>query len=101
MGGFSFEGRLYHWRDEPTSWVFVDLPAEVADDIEDEADTTGLRRGFGSVRVRATIGETSWETSLFPSAEQKTFVLPVKKPVRRAEGVEPGDVVAVSLTLLH
>ena len=46
--------------------------------------TTGARRGFGSVRVRATIGSSTWTTSIFP-ASQAGYVLPVKRPVRVAE----------------
>ena len=49
-------------------------------------------RGFGSVRVEVTLGETTWRTSVFPEAASGCFVLPVKKAVRRAEGVDPGDV---------
>jgi hypothetical protein len=45
--------------------------------------------------VRA--GASEWDTSLFPDAESGRFVLPVKKAVRKAEGIEEGDEVTVSL----
>ena len=59
---------------------------------------TGKRRGFGSVKVIASIGGSRWQTSLFP---QKTggWFLPVKKPVRLAEGLEFGDEVEGELEL--
>jgi hypothetical protein len=58
----------------------------------------GKRRGFGSVKVTARIGETRWQTSLFP---QKTggWFLPIKKPVRLAEGLDFGDEVEGELEL--
>lgn len=58
----------------------------------------GKRRGFGSVKVTVRVGETRWQTSLFP---QKTggWFLPIKKPVRLAEGLEEGDLVEVELEL--
>jgi hypothetical protein len=58
----------------------------------------GKRRGFGSVKVTATIGSSRWQTSLFP---QKTggWFLPVKKPVRLAEGLDFGDDVEGELQL--
>jgi len=59
----------------------------------------GKRRGFGSVKVTVQLGESRWQTSLFP---QKTggWFLPIKKPVRLAEGLEEGDTVEVELELL-
>jgi hypothetical protein len=58
----------------------------------------GKRRGFGSVRVTVQVGDSRWQTSLFP---QKTggWFLPIKKPVRLAEGLEDGDAVEVVLEL--
>jgi hypothetical protein len=91
---FSAELWLY---DGDAGWHFVTLPGEVADDVR--ALSEGTRRGFGSVRVRALIGETSWTTSLFPDARTRSYVLPVKKPVRVAEDLQPGDRVDVVLEL--
>ncbi len=77
-------------------WRFITVDHEVADDIEATAETGG----FGSVKVRATIGATTWETSLFPSKAEESYVLPVKAAVRTAEGLDDGDVVAVQLTVI-
>ena len=49
------------------------------------------------IPVLARIGATEWKTSLF--AKDGTYVLPVKVAVRRAEGVDEGDLVAVRLTV--
>jgi hypothetical protein len=59
----------------------------------------GKRRGFGSVKVGAQIGNSRWQTSLFPQKSGGWF-LPVKKPVRLAEGLDFGDEVAGELELL-
>lgn len=99
MSEHVFDGQLFAWDEAaPDSWVFVAVPAEVSDEIADE--TEGRAGGFGSVRVRVAIGATGWETSLFPSKELGAYVLPVKKQVRRAEGLEPGDVATLSLEVL-
>jgi hypothetical protein len=58
----------------------------------------GKRRGFGSVKVTATIGESRWQTSLVPNKDGSWF-LPVKVPVRRAEGLEESDEATVELDL--
>jgi hypothetical protein len=49
------------------------------------------------VRVHAQIGATTWATSVFPDKARGAFVLPVKAAVRKAEGLEVGDTVPVSL----
>jgi hypothetical protein len=93
----SFTAELWAYGDEPGSWHFVTLPVEVADEIRDEA---GPRPGFGSIRVSATLGGTTWPTSLFPEAQGGSMVLPVKKRVRRAEGLEAGDRCAVTVEVV-
>ena len=93
----TFHGQLFAWdADRPDSWVFVTLPEDVSDDIEE----VGEPRGFGSVRVRVRLGETEWSTSLFPSRSAGAYVLPVKKQVRRAAGVEAGDTATFTVTVL-
>ncbi len=71
-------------------------PAELSDDIR---ETQTFRRGFGGVRVDATIGSTSFRTSIFPQAGG-VYVLPLKRAVRDAEGIEPGGTVVVDLAVL-
>ena len=58
----------------------------------------GMSRGWGSLKVTATIGESRWSTSVFP-AKDTGWLLPVKASVRKAEGVSEGDIVEVSLEL--
>ena len=64
---FDFEADL--WLHEgDAAWHFLTVPAAVSDDIE--AQTSGRRRAFGSVRVRATLGATRWTTSVFPDTKR-------------------------------
>ena len=82
----------------PQSWFFITLPHDVTDEIDEL--TEGRQRGFGSVRVQVTVGATTWATSIFPDTRAGSFVLPVKKAVRKAEGLTDGDPVTVDLELL-
>ncbi len=96
---FRFEAPLWKWQgDGPASWYFVTLPFEVTDEIDEL--TTGRQGGFGSVPVQVTVGATTWTTSVFPSKEQKSFILPVKAPVRNAEGLADGVTAHVTLRLV-
>ena len=83
--------------DGPGGWHFATVPAELSEDLRDLA---GPPAGFGSVRVEVTVGASTWRTSVFPDKATGCFVLPVKKPVRRAESLEIGDRIRVSLVLL-
>lgn len=92
---FSFSGALFETPSE-VSWVFVSVPAEDSEEIH---DLVPRRPGFGSVRVTAEIGETSWKTSIFPSKEYESYVLPVKRAVRDKERIGVGDVADVSIRI--
>ena len=95
-GEFAFDAPMWQWTNDATSWWFVSLPAPIADDIDQRVPR---RPGFGSVRVHVTVGSSTWSTSVFPSNEAQTYVLPVKKDVRRRERLAEGDVVRVRMTL--
>ncbi len=98
---YDFAAPLWRWdaKDEEKSgaWFFLSLPFDVSDEIEEIA---GPGKGFGSVRVEVTIGSSNWRTSVFPSGERKTYVLPVKKAVRVAEGLSEGTEATVRLSLV-
>ncbi len=90
-------GPLVKWSGDKASWFFVILSGDVVGEIHYAA--MGRTGGFGSVKVRATIGDTTWETSVFPSKSSGGFVLPVKAAVRKAEGLSEGDDVRLNLLI--
>ena len=93
------ESELWVWdARRADSWTFASLPVAASEEIREL--TAGSRRGFGSVRVQVTIGGSTWTTSIFPDAGSGCYVLPVKRPIRRAEGVEAGDVVTMTVALI-
>ena len=94
---FTFTAELWEYQGKG-AWTFVSLPAHQAEDIRDL--TEGRRNGFGSVKVRAGINGSRWSTSVFPDSSRGTFILPVKKSIRLAEGVAAGDAVTVVLELV-
>jgi hypothetical protein len=78
-------------------WRFVTLPGDIADDIRSLFH--GTARGWGSYPVGATIGATSWQTSIFPDKASSSYVLPLKSAVRRKQHLNDDDVVSVRLEL--
>ena len=109
---FSFAGECWLWQAEKAAWHFVTMPKKMSEEIEIEVPSSDdskisffnenisvKKRGWGSVRVKATIGETTWETSLFPQAKEGTFILPIKADVRKKEKIVVGSEVHVSLVV--
>jgi len=92
-----FTAELWPWKPEG-GWYFVTLSPEAADAVRERPRPP---RGFGSVRVRATVGRSTWATSVFPDSGSGGYVLPVKKAVRKAEELDDGDLVEVRLDVLE
>lgn len=102
---FVFTEKLWLYQGKG-AWHFITVPAAQSNQIKffTSADVTGRKkRGWGSVRVTALIGESRWQTSIFPSKEagnlQGCYILPVKKDIRIKEKIYAEDNVTVRLTI--
>jgi Domain of unknown function (DUF1905) len=93
---FEVRGEVWLYPGD-AGWHFVTLPPDVADEIR--ARPAGTARAFGSVPVRATLGATSWTTSLFADRKSSSYLLPLNAATRRRERIGPGDAVAVAIEL--
>lgn len=89
-----FSAPIIEWRG-PAPFYFVATPEEVTDDIDQLAPQ--LTYGWGVIPVQVRLGATSWSTSLFP--REGTYLIPLKVAVRRAEGVDLGDHVTLTLSV--
>ncbi|WP_084103306.1 DUF1905 domain-containing protein [Demequina sp. NBRC 110056] len=98
MTAYAFDAELWNWTGEGAQWVFLTVPEDVADEVE--AAQTGPERGFGAVKVEVVIGSSTWRTSMFPSKEHASYILPIKASVRRSEGITAGDTATVAITLV-
>lgn len=79
----------------PSPYHFVTVPDEECAALEAAAPIVSY--GWGMIPVTAAIGGTRWTTSLFP--KDGRYILPLKDVVRRAEGLDIGDVVTVRLSV--
>ncbi|WP_394689625.1 DUF1905 domain-containing protein [Hoeflea sp.] len=91
---YSFEAELWLYPGDKASWHFITVPEDISQSLRFFAGTTN---GFGSIRVRTRIGESRWETSVFPDKKSGCYFLPVKAAVRKAERITTGDTVSVEL----
>ena len=104
MEEFTVTTPLWRWQSAtaPAAWFFVTIAGDAADGIRMAAMSGQWldgRKGFGSARVEAVIGDTRWKTSVFPHKESGGWILPVKASVRKAEGLTEGDRITVTVSL--
>lgn len=92
----TFTAPIWLWQGKG-AWHFITLPQETADEIK--RVTKNQRRGWGSVRVTVTIGNSTWQTSIFPQNKTDTFILPMKGDIRKKESLSIGDSPQVILLL--
>lgn len=93
-------GAIWLWRAEPPAkgaWYFLTIADDSAALIRQKAE--GRSNGWGSVKVAATIGTTSWQTSLFPSKTLGGFLLPIKADVRKKEQLSEGSEVEALIAI--
>lgn len=88
---------MYRWAARvDADWFFVALPEDLSAEVRELQGP--VQRGFGAVRVHASVGSSSWRTSIFPGGDGR-YVLPLKRAVREAEGLEDGRPVAARLEI--
>lgn len=96
--------QITRWQGEKAVYHLVSITGEPAATIAMHACLQrlefGTRRGFGSVKVTAQIGETRWKSSVFPQKKSTEWVLLVSKKIMQAEELSAGDRVKLTLELL-
>ncbi len=70
-------------------WNFLSVSPNVSEEISKKY--SNLKKGWGSIPVEVSIGKTAWNTSIFPDKKSKTYVLPLKKEIRKICGITEGD----------
>ena len=88
--------KVWRWKQD-AGWHFATVPKKQSERIRGKV--SGTKRGWGSVPVRIKVGETEWETSLFPEGKSGTYLFAIKASVRKAEGIEEGDAITAEVVL--
>lgn len=70
----------------PAAWYFLSSKKEQKEVIQKHWKGG---KGWRSIPVRITIGESTFTTSLFP-VKDGTYLLPIKASVRKSEGLYEG-----------
>jgi hypothetical protein len=90
----TFRGEIWFWRG-PAPFHFVTVPIKECAELHEVSPL--VTYGWGVIPVIATVGETTWSTSLFP--KDGGYLVPIKASVRDTEQLELGDDVRITLTV--
>jgi len=97
---YEFESILKKFAGDGPGWMYLRMPKNIYNEIKEVSSGDGKRRGFGAVKVEVKIGNSKWQTSIFPDSEDKSYVLFVKKGIRQNESIELNDAVKATVILL-
>jgi hypothetical protein len=89
-----FSGELWFWRG-PAPWHFVTVPEPHCHEIAAAASL--VTYGWGMIPVGVRVGAAEWTTSLWP--KDGAYLVSIKAWVRKAEELDVGDTVTISLTI--
>lgn len=77
-------------------WYFITLDKTLSQTIK----KTARSYGAGFVKIKATIGVTSWQTALFPHKQSGAYLISIKKHVRKKEEIYEGDTAQITFELV-
>jgi len=94
---FTFTAKVWLYPGK-AGWQFVSLPTALSKELDYLFEDN--KRGFGSLKVEVTVGETVWSTSIFPDKKSKSYLLPLKAHVRKQEQIQVDKTVRVSFQVI-
>lgn len=77
-------------------WHFVTIGKKDMEIIHKDVLSYG---GFKSIKVNVTLGKTNWRTSIFKDKDD-SYLLPIKKRVRKLENIKAGDKINFNLEVI-
>ncbi|MGH8924783.1 MAG: DUF1905 domain-containing protein [Acidimicrobiia bacterium] len=78
---------------QPGGWYYIAVPRWISDELSHLADR-------GLIPVKATVGSTSWDTSLLPKGDGSHFIA-LNAMVRKTNRIDVGDRITVTFQTRH
>lgn len=94
---YRVRAKIWLYPGTAACWHFVTLPKKQSDQIKVRFGM--FTRGWGSLPVRVTVGDTTWKTSIFPDKKSSAYLLPLKADVRKKEGIAVDETIALRLEI--
>ena len=91
MKVFKIQTKVWLWPGQ-AGWHFITIGEEVSNIIL-------KNKVKGMIPILATLGKTTWNTSLFPHKLSKGYILCLKKDIRKKENIFAGDNIKINFKL--
>lgn len=95
---YEFTAKVWTYFNGKSTYYLASMPARIGAAIR-SMQQGRPRRGWGSVPVHITIGQTSWKSSIFPESESKSYLFLLNAKVRKAEAIKENSRITVSISL--
>ena len=86
--------QLYQENDV-CGWHFIFFPKDISKEIR--SNHKWQEEGWGRMKATVKIGSTEWKTSVWFDTKHDTYLLPLKKEVRRKEKIELDNDVDITI----
>jgi hypothetical protein len=91
---FTVTAKLWQWSGDMSSWHFMYVPKYISEILRTHYSKSAM------IKCKFTIGDTTWDSSMFRNNREKNYLIPVKKSVRKAEDLFPGEEITVKIEVL-
>ncbi len=89
---YTVHAKVWKWEGD-MAWYFINLDTSLSEKIRES-------RGKGMIKIQAQIGKSSWNTSLLYHTEARTYLIAIKKLIRRKEQLIEGSEVKMNFALI-
>jgi hypothetical protein len=105
---FNFTAKVWLYPTSKAAWHFASIPKKIGAEIKflialSKAPLSPVKvkkAAWGSVKVLAKIGNSEWETSIFPDKNTGSYILPLKAEIRKNENIKEGKNVKIFLEII-
>lgn len=94
MKKFSITAKIWRWPGHTAAWHFIYVPRVISETIRKNFPKSAM------IKSMFTIGDTSWESSMFRNNREHNYLIPVKKSIRKLEGLLAKDEIIIQVQIL-
>jgi len=91
---FTLTAKIWRWGGGLASWHFIYVPRDLSEMLRHRFPSSAM------IRCRYTLGETTWESTMFRNNRENNYLIPIKQKVRKQEGLMDGDEICIKIQIL-
>ena len=88
---YKFKADVWLWPGVG-GWHFIKEKKKISREVREN-------HGKGMIKVKATVKDVTWDTSLFPHKKSKGYLLCLKSSIRKKVGIYENDTINVSFNI--